>query len=592
MVASIGNSGPGGSQPDGLFAAGAPGVGDGVIGVASFDNAQRSFTAAGTPYGYITAGASPVAPSTGSLPISRIGPPSVFPATNGTDACSALTPGSLTGQAVLIQRGTCGFYVKAFNAQSAGAVAAVLYNHSAGALNATVAPAPAGSPPITIPVVAITLREGTVLNTAIATGLVTLAWAANYVGYPFGTGGLISGFSSFGLAPDLTLKPNIGAPGGAILSTYPLELGSGTATLSGTSMSSPHVAGGAALILQALPNAALGNESTLRGAKSPPPVMMINRLQNHAKPKNWSITPDGGELEHSFRQGAGMMDIVAAVQARTFVLPSQISLGESDGGPVTTKLTVRNTGLSAVTFDITDRPARAAGPNLVAGPAMTTDGPYNLSGTFNAPASVSFSSGTVVVPPRGTATFDVTIGANAGLVNRGLYGGYVTLTPQGGGNVISVPYAGFKGDYQSTVVLSAGGSRNFPWLAKPSGTSVSNCPSGCSYTMSPAAGATPADVPVVVAHLDHPARQVRFEALDATTNASVGLISNDEYLARNSTQMGFFTWTWNGTTATAPGGVPNGTYKLRLSVLKALGDAANPAHWEIFNSPVATIARP
>ena len=39
------------------------------------------------------------------------------------------------------------------------------------------------------------------------------------------TGGLISGFSSYGLAPDLTLKPDIGAPGGSIFSTYPARAG-------------------------------------------------------------------------------------------------------------------------------------------------------------------------------------------------------------------------------------------------------------------------------------------------------------------------------------------------------------------------------
>ena len=70
---------------------------------------------------------------------------------------------------------------------------------------------------------------------AIAAGTTTLTWTGNYVGYPYGTGGLISSFSSFGLAADLSLKPNIGAPGGNIFSTYPLEAG-GYATLSGTSM--------------------------------------------------------------------------------------------------------------------------------------------------------------------------------------------------------------------------------------------------------------------------------------------------------------------------------------------------------------------
>ena len=52
VVASIGNNGPTGSPVDALFAAGAPGVGAKVIGVASYDNAQKSFVVAGQPYGY------------------------------------------------------------------------------------------------------------------------------------------------------------------------------------------------------------------------------------------------------------------------------------------------------------------------------------------------------------------------------------------------------------------------------------------------------------------------------------------------------------------------------------------------------------
>ena len=45
------------------------------------------------------------------------------------------------------------------------------------------------------------------------------------VSTPEPTGGTISSFSSFGLNAELTLKPDIGAPGGFIRSTYPLELG-------------------------------------------------------------------------------------------------------------------------------------------------------------------------------------------------------------------------------------------------------------------------------------------------------------------------------------------------------------------------------
>ncbi|HXV39741.1 MAG TPA: S8 family serine peptidase, partial [Steroidobacteraceae bacterium] len=127
MVASIGNNGPGGSSPDALYAAGAPGVGDDVIGVASYDNGQRSFTVNGTPYGYNPASSSPLPPTSGSLPMSRTGTPASV-----DDGCAAQPAGSLAGTAALIRRGTCAFHLKALNAMNAGAAAVVLYNNAAG----------------------------------------------------------------------------------------------------------------------------------------------------------------------------------------------------------------------------------------------------------------------------------------------------------------------------------------------------------------------------------------------------------------------------------------------------------------------------
>ena len=62
----------------------------------------------------------------------------------------------MTGTAALIRRGTCSFYIKASNAQQAGAAAVVLYNNAPGDINPTVA----GSPAITIPVVAINAADG------------------------------------------------------------------------------------------------------------------------------------------------------------------------------------------------------------------------------------------------------------------------------------------------------------------------------------------------------------------------------------------------------------------------------------------------
>lgn len=556
VVASIGNSGT-----SGLYAAGAPGVGAKVLGVASYDNTHVSlntFTISpdNTAIGYAPATGAPLPPTSGSAPMARTGT-----ATTADDACNPLPAGSLAGQVALVRRGGCTFYAKAFNAQAAGATGVVLYNNVAGRISPTVA----GTPAITIPVVAVSDTEGVLINNRLASGPVTMTWTEQQGRFVNPTGGLISSFSSYGLAADLSLKPNIGAPGGLIYSTYPLEEG-GYATLSGTSMSSPHVAGGVALVLQARPHTS--------------PHAMKALLQNSADPKNWWGNPALGFLDNVHRQGAGMLDIPGAVAAKVRVEPSELALGESESGPATRTLTIRNTGPSAATYSLSHVGALATGPNTF------------TPGFFAAMADVSFSAASVSVPAHDSATVSVTITAPSSLADRGLYGGYLVLTPADGGLPLRVPYAGFKGDYQSIQVLTPT-ANGFPWLAKLSGDSLLNQPSGGTFSM--AAG----DIPYFLLHLDHQAARVRLEAFDANTGKAWHRVSDDEYVARNSTASGFFSFTWDGTTFKGKGKnphqwttVPNGTYVVKVSVLKALGDEDNPAHWETWTSPVITIARP
>jgi minor extracellular serine protease Vpr len=552
VVASIGNSGT-----SGLYAAGAPGVGKKVIGVASFDNTsvtlnQFTISPDNMPIGYAPATGAPLPPTSGTSPMSRTGT-----AASADDACNPLPAGSLTGTVALVRRGGCTFYQKSFNAQSAGAIGVVIYNNVAGRLSATVA----GEPPITVPVVTISDTEGVLIDSRLASGPVTMTWTDEQGTFDNPTGGLISSFSSYGLAADLTLKPNIGAPGGLINSTYPLEQG-GYATLSGTSMASPHVAGGVALLLEAKPRT---NAATMRG-----------KLQNAADPANWWGNPGLGFLDNVHRQGAGMLDIPGAVLATTSVEPGELALGESEAGPATRTLTVRNTTATALTYDLSHVGALATGPNTFT-PSF-----------FDAPADVAFSASSIMVPARSSATVDVTITAPGALADGGLYGGYLVLTPTlEGAATHRVPFAGFKGDYQAIVVLTPT-ANGFPWLAKLEGDSFFNQPDGATYTL------VGDDIPYFLVHLDHQSRRLKFEAFDANTGRAWHRISQDEYLPRNSTSTGFFAFTWDGTTFAGNRTfiVPNGDYHVKLSVLKALGDPDNPAHWETWTSPVVTIARP
>ncbi|TDM08071.1 MAG: peptidase S8 [Ideonella sp. MAG2] len=563
VVASIGNCGVASTQcgAGGLYGAGAPGVGANVIGVASYENASiklKTFTATGaTPLtvGYQAATGAPDAPTSGSFPMARTGT-----VASTADACNTAPPasGSLTGQIALIRRGSCSFLEKSLNAQNAGAVGVVIYNNVAGHFGGTVA---GGASLPSIPVVTISDTLGADLDSRIAAGATSMTWTPNSAAFPSVNGGLINSFSSWGLAADLSLKPDLGAPGGSIASSYPLELG-GYATLSGTSMSSPHTAGGVALLLQARP--------TLKASS------IRTRLQNTADPKMWMGNPGLGVVDATHRQGAGMLDIVQAVQAKVGVFPSKLSLGESESGPQTQTLTLKNGSATPMTYDLSHVGAIATGPNS-----------FTVS-SFNAPATVGFSSSTVTVPARGSATVDVTITAPAGLPDKSIYGGYLVMTAQGeAGQTLRVPYSGFKGDYQSIQVLTPT-ANGFPWLAQLVGTSYQNRPTGGTFTM---AGS---DVPYLLMHFDHHARSVRVTVTETASGKNWHTAISDDYIPRSANVASFFPFSWDGTTTKKNGTVmtvPDGTYTLNVSVLKALGDPNNEAHWERWASPTVTIQR-
>ena len=342
----------------------------------------------------------------------------------------------------------------------------------------------------------------------------TWNWTTGVVSVPNATGGTISSFSSFGLNAELTLKPDIGAPGGFIRSTYPLEAGTYN-TISGTSMASPHVAGAVALLLQAHPGTKPGDVRDI--------------LENSADPKNrFGQT----YLDATQRQGAGMLDIMGAIDATTLISPGKISLGEGNGGSA--KLTLRNSSGTPVTYDLSHEPAVGT-TNTFAPVAYSTD--Y---------ASASFSSPSVTVPGNGSANVTVTITPNPAMPDKGVYGGYIKFTPQGGGQAYSVPYAGFKGDYQSIQVLTSGGADGLPEFSKltacnapgilrgnecfatASGTyaAAANDP----FTFAPGLGETP----FFRVHLDHQAGTSRSTStrLRTTSGSALGSPST----------------TWRGTT--------------------------------------------
>ena len=576
VVASIGNNGA-----NGLYSAGAPGLGQKVIGVASFDNtyvAQAAFSISPDDklIGYNPATGAPPAPKSGMFPMTAPIPEIACPILVDGHYVNPYAPGSLSGQAVIVSRGTCSFYWKARFAQEAGAAAVIIQNNTTGQLNPTVDPSGGAAftpipcpsadfptcPVITIPTVAILQADGIIIRDRLAAGPVDLTWTDQTTSYPNPTGGLISSFSSYGLSPDLALKPDIGAPGGSIWSTYPLEKG-GYTSMGGTSMASPHVAGAVALLLQAKPKTS--------------PQVVRDILQNSADPKDWWGLPGAGYLDNVHRQGAGMLDIDDAILATTKITPAKIAAGEGESGPYTQKLTIENKGKGTVIYDLSYVNALSTGGVIT-------------PGFFTSDASVTFDKTSVKVKAGGTATVNVTI-YPATSPTYGQYGGYIVFTPQSAGQIYRVPFAGFVGDYQGIQVLTAGPvpTAPMPWLALLYGGTYYKLTDPSDWTFSMVGS----DIPMFLMHFEHQSRMLKVEIF-AQNGKDWHLAYDEEYLPRNSTSTGFFSFPFDGTTFAGKKTytVPDGTYYAVVSVLKALGDENNPMHWETWTSPLFVIDRP
>jgi subtilisin family serine protease len=144
------------------------------------------------------------------------------------------------------------------------------------------------------------LGPGTINSPGSAPLAITVAAASN--------SRTIASFSSAGPTPySLNLKPDVSAPGESILSSVPARYGTWR-YLDGTSMAAPHVAGGAALLLQRHPN------WTVAQVKS---ALMLTG--NPVAGARKEVPPT--------REGGGMIWLPRADRPLVFAAPSSLSFG-------------------------------------------------------------------------------------------------------------------------------------------------------------------------------------------------------------------------------------------------------------------------
>ncbi|KAJ1926922.1 hypothetical protein FBU59_007271, partial [Linderina macrospora] len=281
VVAANGNDGA-----SGLYTAGTPSLGHGVISVGSIDNWNNTGSAIDVVTSSETKRISSSLAANENIPF-VFDPPTqiaaVVDSTNSSEGCGKISQ-DLKGKIALIKRGTCTFNVKVVNAQAAGATGVIIYNNVAGAMSPSVT-----DTSVTIPVIGIALSDGQFITTALNGGSASVkARKGDIITVPSETGGQMSSFSSYGPGPELDMAPYISAPGGNIYSTVPIKMGS-YGSKSGTSMATPYMSGTIALLKQAFPHYSVADITRV--------------LINSAKPRTDSKT---GKNIHPFWSGGGL----------------------------------------------------------------------------------------------------------------------------------------------------------------------------------------------------------------------------------------------------------------------------------------------
>src|SRR5213076_3355155 len=259
--------------------------------------------------------------------------------TNST-SCVSVDPGA-SGKLAIINRGGCTFSTKVRNAIAAGAIGVLVINNVAGD---PVAMAKDGGGGDNLPAVMLGKDEGAALRAANPPDASAVATFQEFV---TPNQDILAGFSSQGpTAIDLAVKPDVSSVGVNVLSSItcvgkpagcPGD-GSGWAFFQGTSMSTPHIAGSAAVLLQ------LHDDWTPAQIKS----TLVNRADLVIKDAITG-THDVGPTA----QGAGRENLSVAADATTWMDPVSASFGKvTVGHPTSLNITLSNPTGSAETFTV------------------------------------------------------------------------------------------------------------------------------------------------------------------------------------------------------------------------------------------------
>ena len=270
-----------------------------------------------------------------------------------------------------------------------------------------------------------------------------------------GEGGLAPwNSSSWGVNPDLRLKPEIAAPGGSVTSSEP---GNEYDDATGTAEASAQVAGVAALVRQRIAT----DPAFAAMSAADKNAVVTNLLMGTAHPIVDATKADGAFYSPR-RVGAGLVDAVGATTSPVY--PSVV--GAADSSRPKAEL---GDGTDGWTFQVQlTNVSDAAHTYTLGGQALSEDVNFLLytghaTNWTGKGIDLTFSSDSVTVPAKSSATVTITVTPTAEFASfaaehtpQGTFiDGAVTFTSTDGQPGLTVPYLGFYGAEEQPTIFDS-----------------------------------------------------------------------------------------------------------------------------------------
>jgi minor extracellular serine protease Vpr len=316
----------------------------------------------------------------------------------GSNGCTSVEAGA-AGKLAIINRGSCTFSQKVANAKAANALGVLMVNNVAGD---PIAMARTAGFDDDLPAVMISAADGAALRSSGATTASADAMFEEFVNPA--NKDILAGFSGQGPTDvDVAVKPDVTSVGVNVLSSITCvgkgagcpDDGSGWAFFQGTSMSTPHIAGSAAVLLQLHPT---WSPAQVKSA-------LVNRADlviKDAVTGTYDVGPTA--------QGAGRENLSVAADGTTWMDPVAASFGKVTlGHPTSVNITLSNPTGTPETFavSVTKFTPTTAVPSV-----------YD-AGTLSSGDSRITVPTSVTVPANGSTTMTVTVSSTHGDVVQG-----------------------------------------------------------------------------------------------------------------------------------------------------------------------------